>query len=401
MSAIRVRKAREMRKTRLRTAAVVLAAAVAVVSSATAHAGVRWSAGELPDTGTAALTGITRVDGDTTWAYGIRVTQEGKAQRSAPLLLSRDDGERGWREIPMPAFGQSFDQINEISAVSQDDAWAVGLYDDARGTFRTQHWDGTGWQVIDAPAPEGVPLAGGGLLDVSARSADDAWAVGWIQVVDSETPTPGKPGGTTQESHDEALVQHWDGDAWHIVPVPDATSLSVSSVAAVGADDVWVSGYTAEDKPVMLHYDGGAWSRVPVPYDGVNGELVDLEVRGPGDIWAAGRKLNDDEDTGHALVAHWDGHAWQQVPVPADAGRVDDLTLTPGGVAVAGKRPDGRPYGMRLRDGRWSPLDVPVGGPAGSRYLSGLTWTPQGLVITGHDTGETGLPAPVLLTEGR
>jgi hypothetical protein len=58
---------------------------------------------------------------------------------------------------------------------------AVGLYDDTRGTFRTQHWDGTDWQVIDAPAPEGVRLAGGGVLDVSARSADDVWAVGRVQ----------------------------------------------------------------------------------------------------------------------------------------------------------------------------------------------------------------------------
>ncbi|MEU3663819.1 hypothetical protein AB0E77_29365 [Streptomyces sp. NPDC032940] len=392
MSAVRVR---------MRTAAVALAAAVVGVSSATAHAGAQWTAAELPDTGTAALTGITRVDGDTTWAYGIRVTREGKVQRSAPLLLARDDGRRDWREMPMPPFTQGFDQIDEISAVSQDDAWAVSLYDAARGAFRTQHWDGTAWRVIDAPAPEGVPLAGGGLLDVSARSADDVWAVGWVQVVDSETPTPDKPGGTTQESHNEALVQHWDGDAWRIVPVPGAASLSVESVAAVGADDVWVSGYTEEDQPVTLHHDGGIWTRVPVPYDGVNGELVDLEARGPGDIWAAGRKLNDDEDTGHALVAHWNGHAWRQVPVPAAAGRVNDLTLTPGGVAVAGERPDGGAYGMRLLEGRWSSLRLPSGEPVGSRYLSGLAWTARGLAVTGHDESETGLPSPVLLTDGR
>ncbi len=380
---------------------MVLAAAAVVVSSVTAHADARWSTPMLPDTGDAALTGITRLDGDTTWAYGMRVTREGKAQRSAPLLLSRHDGERAWREVPMPPFDQSFDQLNEISAVSGSDAWAVGLYDDARGTFRTQHWNGTAWRVVDAPAPTGVRLAGGGLLDVSARSANDVWAVGWVQVVDSETPTPGKPGGITQESHDEALVQHWDGDAWRIVPVPDAASLSVGSIAAVGADDVWVSGYSAQDEPVMLHYDGRAWARVPVPYDGVNGELIDLEARGPGDVWAAGRKLNDEEDTGHALVARWDGHAWRQVPVPADAGRVHDLTLTPGGVAVAGQRPDGGAYAMRLRDGRWSSLDVPQGDPVGSRYLNGLAWTPRGLAVAGFDGGEDGLPTPVLLVEGR
>ncbi|MEU0740236.1 hypothetical protein [Streptomyces sp. NPDC006134] len=394
-----------MRKTRvrMRAGAVALAAAVAVASPATAHAGAGWSPAELSWAGDAALTGITRVDGDTTWAYGMRVSREGKAERSAPLLLTRDDGERDWREMPMPPFSQGSDQISEISAVSQDDAWAVGLYDEARGAFRTQHWDGTAWQVIDAPAPEGVRLLGSGLLDVSARSADDVWAVGWLEVVDSERPSPNpdKPGGTVVETHAEALVQHWDGTAWHIVPVPDAGSLWVSSVTALAADDVWVSGYTSQDQPMMLHYDGGSWSRVPVPYDGVNGELLDLEVRGPGDIWAAGRKLNDDEDTGHALVMRWDGRAWRQVPVPADAGRVDDLALTPGGVAVTGERPDGTPYAMRLRDGRWSSLEVPQADPAGSRHLSGLAWTPQGITVVGYDEQENGLPSPVLLTGGR
>ncbi|MFF3030937.1 hypothetical protein ACFVS7_07990 [Streptomyces rubiginosohelvolus] len=91
---------------------------------------------------------------------------------------------------------------------------------------------------------------------------------------------------------------------WRILPVPDAASLYVNSVTAVAADDVWVSGYTVEDKPMMLHYDGDVWSRMPFPYDAVNGELIDLEAHGPGDIWTAGRKLNGEEDTGrsgHAL----------------------------------------------------------------------------------------------------
>ncbi|MFC8087179.1 hypothetical protein [Streptomyces sp. NPDC057340] len=391
MSAIRVR---------TRTAVTVLALAAVTVPAATAHAGARWSAADLTGVGHAALTGVTRVDGDTTWAYGVKVRQEGKVQPRTPLLLARDD-ERSWREIPMPAFADRSNQISAIDAVSQQDAWAVGLYEESRGAFLTQHWDGTQWRVVDAPAPDGIELAGAGLLDVSARTADDVWAVGWLIVVDSEVPNPDKPGGTIQETHAEAMLQHWDGEAWHLVPVPDAASLWTYSVNALADDDVWVSGYTSDDRPAMLHYDGSSWSRVPVPYDGVNGELTDLEARGPNDVWAAGRKLVDDEDPGHALLAHWDGRTWKQVPTPADAGRVNDLTLAPAGVVVAGEQPDGTPYVMRLRHGRWSRPSVPPGGTDGSRYLTSVAWTPRGVTAVGYEEGATGLPSPSLLTGGR
>ncbi|MGX1026765.1 hypothetical protein [Streptomyces sp. SAI-097] len=388
-------------RVRTRTAVTVLALAAVTVPAATAHAGARWSAADLTGVGHAALTGVTRVDADTTWAYGVKVRQEGKVQPRTPLLLARDDDERSWREIPMPAFTDRSNQISAIDAVSQEDAWAVGLYEESRGAFLTQHWDGTEWRVVDAPAPEGIRLAGAGLLDVSARTSDDVWAVGWLIVVDSEVPDPDKPGGTIQETHAEAMLQHWDGEAWHLVPVPDATSLWTYSVTALADDDVWVSGYTSEDQSAMLHYDGTSWSRVPVPYNGVNGELVDLEARGANDVWAAGRTLDDDEDRGHALLAHWDGRSWKQVPTPADAGRVNDLTLAPAGVAVAGEQPDGTPYVMRLRHGRWSQPSVPPGGADGTRYLNGVAWTPQGVTAVGYEEGPTGLPRPSLLTGGR
>ncbi|KOT95382.1 MULTISPECIES: hypothetical protein [Streptomyces] len=388
-------------RARTTTAVAALALAVVTVSAATAHADARWLAADLTGVGDAALTGVTRVDGDTTWAYGVGVGEEGRTRPRTPLLLTRDDGERSWRRLPMPAFADRSGQIGQISAVSQDDAWMVGQYEESRGAFLTQHWDGTEWRVVDAPAPEGKRFAGAGLLDVSARASDDVWAVGWLIVVDSEVPTPGKPGGTTQETHAEAVVEHWDGEAWHLVPVPDAASLWTYSVTALAEDDVWVSGYTSEDRPAMLHYDGVSWSRVPVPYDGVNGELVDLEARGADDVWAAGRKLADDEDPGHALLAHWDGRSWRQVRTPAGAGRVNDLTLAPAGVVVAGERPDGTPYVMRLRHGRWSELSVPSGGTDSGRYLTGVAWTPGGVTAVGYEEAGGSLPTPVLLTGGR
>ncbi|MFE6285819.1 hypothetical protein [Streptomyces sp. NPDC057877] len=382
---------------------MALAVAAVAVSGGTAHGEARWSAADLAGVGSALLYGVTRVDDDSTWAYGVGVSGEGKVRPTTPLLLARDGDAGGWRQVPMQGFAGSgsTNRINSLDAVGEDDAWAVGDHEGQRGAIHTQHWDGSTWRVVEAPVPEDVVINDAGLLDVSARAGDDVWAVGWITVVDSEVPHADVPGGVIQETHNEAVVQHWDGEAWRLVRVPGASSLMVNSVAAVADDDVWVSGYTAEDQPAMLHYDGRSWSRVAVPYDGVNGELIDLEARGAGDVWAAGRKLDDDEDRGHALVAHWNGRAWQQVSAPASAGRVKDLALAPGGVTVAGEQADGRPYVMRLRDGRWSDLGVPEGGAAGSRYLAGLTWTSRGVTVAANDWGAAGLTSPVLLTGGR
>lgn len=89
------------------------------------------------------------------------------------------------------------------------------------------------------------------------------------------------------------------------------------------------------------------------------------------------------------------------MPTPADAGRVNDLTLAPAGVAVAGEQPDGTPYVMRLRHGRWSRPSVPPGGTDGGRYLTSVAWTPRGVTAVGYEEGATGLPSPMLLTGGR
>lgn len=387
---------------RRRIGAVGLAAAVVMTVSGTAHADPSWTAPALPVTGNAALTGVTAVDAHTTWAYGVGVTRPGRATEQTPLLLSHDDrdGAAGWRQVPVPAFGDTSNQIGAVDALSARDAWMVNNWEAGRGGILTHHWDGTAWTPVTAPVPA-AKLSDGGLLDVSVRAADDAWAVGWVTIIDSERPNPDKPGGVIYETHAEAVIEHWDGTSWRIVPAPDATGTWLNSVTALAEDDVWVSGYTDEDTPLLQHWDGTAWTVYPVAYQGINGELTDLEARGPDDIWAAGRVLLDEEDRGHGLVAHWDGTAWKQVRVPAGTGRVNDLSLTPTGVAVVGEAPDGAPYALRRAGGCWTALGVPGADPAtaAGRSLSSVARTRQGLVLAGwDDEAATGLPDPVLLT---
>ncbi len=53
---------------------------------------------------------------------------------------------------------------------------------------------------------ETIPSAGGDVLyGVSGRAADDVWAAGYTNVA---TGTAG-------------LIQHWDGNQWHLLPSPN------------------------------------------------------------------------------------------------------------------------------------------------------------------------------------
>jgi hypothetical protein len=238
------------------------------------------------------------------------------------------------------------------------------------------------------------------LLAVSARESTDVWATGWAQILDSSEPDPNKPGGTIQVTHNEALVEHWDGRRWQLVPVPDRREMVLQSVVALSRTDVWAAGYTGEDQPALLHFDGRAWSAAPpLPYAGLYGEIQSLAAGGPDDIWAVGRAVIGEDDRGHALVAHWDGRRWRQVETPADAGQLSNVATVPGGIAVVGStvdQVDG--YAMRLTGNHWQSLNIPA--DAGTHLLTtGVLWSGGRLTVAGSSTSDGSAPMrPLILT---
>src|SRR3954452_5628943 len=83
-----------------------------------------------------------------------------------------------WRSLAPPSPGSYVNFFGGVSALSANDAWAVGEYDDLTGPLHSfaSHWDGTGWTVVPTPNP-----GSGGVLDgVAALAPDDVWAVGYF-----------------------------------------------------------------------------------------------------------------------------------------------------------------------------------------------------------------------------
>jgi hypothetical protein len=222
-----------------------------------------------------------------------------------------------WTIVQSPNPGAEHNVLNDVSAVSARDAWAVGsVFDESREEVSTLilHWDGASWSVVPSP---NVGTLGNHLEGVTAVSARDVWAVGFrFKLIEGIfVPVP--------------LILHWDGSAWTVVPAPGRgrpRNGVVSGVVAVGPRDAWAAGSAAINplfsvdfgrKTLIEHWDGRRWSVVPsenVP-SALASSLGALAASGRRDVWAVGASMG--EDTGQStLVEHWDGSAWSIVESP-------------------------------------------------------------------------------------
>jgi hypothetical protein len=67
---------------------------------------------------------------------------------------------------------------------------------------------------------------------------------------------------------------------------------------------------------LALHFDGFEWSVVPTVNPGSTGNvLYGVSAVSANDVWAVGQKIGD-AGPDQALVEHWNGFSWSEVPVP-------------------------------------------------------------------------------------
>ena len=164
--------------------------------------------------------------------------------------------------------------LTDVAAVpATRQAWAVGTENRTNLSlpFADRFLDGR-WRVVPVPRSD----TGQRLFGVDAASAADAWAVG----DDLTTGTP--------------FTAHWNGSAWHVVPVPARQGI-LFAVEALSPGDAWAVGEDfTTGGPLFEHWNGTAWSVVPVPnpFPAVEAPVVDVErVPGTGRLWAVGEGI--------------------------------------------------------------------------------------------------------------
>lgn len=146
----------------------------------------------------------------------------------------------------------------------------------------------------------------GAVQDVVADGTDDVWAAGEV--------------GT------HAKAQHWDGAAWTSWTLPGLPAgeqdVTASGIARIADDDVWVVGTldnaAGAERAFSEHWDGTAWQRVPLPaVHGATTQLSSVSGTATGDVWAVGSSFDQQTCLTIGYVLHWDGSSWSMVRAPA------------------------------------------------------------------------------------
>jgi hypothetical protein len=160
----------------------------------------------------------------------------------------------GWSRVASP-FSLESDHNTTVHVIDANDVWIGGGY-------KSGHWDGQSITIV----PE--------LRDVTemwSTSSTSVWAVGEYGMIahyDGSTWTKqtGLPlnnfyeiAGTSDSDiwvGGEGLLYHYDGSAWTKVEAGLGTYETVSTIAAIGPNDVWIGG----ESPMLRHFDGTNWT---------------------------------------------------------------------------------------------------------------------------------------------
>jgi len=228
-----------------------------------------------------------------------------------------------WDLVPTPNVGDRTNWLSAVSALSSDDAWAVGHWRNLSGTFgpMAMRWNGGAWSLMSLPDTSHLgwyPESNG----VEAAYNGDVWVVGKVS---TPYPTELMP-----------LVLRWRSGSWDfadtvtlrpqtVYPFADRGG-AFADAAALTPYDIWAVGQAAgfgdgqaTTVPLAAHWDGSSWTEVDVPrIANRHHDLVDVVAIAPDDVWAVGDYRNV-ADVYRGVTYHWDGTSWSHVDSPIEA----------------------------------------------------------------------------------
>jgi hypothetical protein len=265
--------------------------------------GKRWTAFPLPNVGpnVNSLLHVSMLSSGEAWAVGYFISAHFKQK----TLIEHFDGAT-WTVVPSPSPGARQNILYQVAALSSRDVWAVGGTQDDTSTWHTlaEHWDGTHWSVVPTDDPG---VTGNLLYAVSAASSSNVYATGQL----AGAKFPGK-----------ALVEHWDGKTWQVVPTPlDSGGTDIplglttagSTVTIVGDRESSTAPYTT----LVASGDerGLAIDASPSKGRGEN-DLFSVTTSGDGSLWAVGWYIDPRTGNHNTLVEHKMNGSWTIVSSP-------------------------------------------------------------------------------------
>lgn len=314
-------------------------------------------------------------------------------------------GHNGWCVVTTPKLTPEDDspQLSAISGDAPNDIWAVGSNSQFKQAL-IEHWNGQRWTVAPLPALDSTVSS---LSDVQAITPNDAWAVGSTQSAQADNgngvawasssrqtngmsiePYVAFSGGPGPGSGN-ALLEHWNGQQWSAVSLPHPStwgSSSLSSISAVSANDIWVSG-AFEDrtglasnnpvpgtfKPLLVHWDGTQWSIISSPLF-PHGDFFNLvKAISANDVWVTSELFGDVTSLSHASLLHWNGNQWQAIStVPAGFTLNSFSAVSANDIWVVGSN-GADPLVMHWNGSQWNTVNLPDTHPQQAANGSGVS----------------------------
>jgi len=266
-------------RTRRAVVALLFSIVVLIAPATPAYPGTICSWSILPQP--PLVSGIAAISHDEAWVVG------GKGVGPDPHpAVARFNG-TGWSVTDIPDPGWDAGVLYAVDALSSNDIWAIGdhrIDDPQLFAPMAAHWNGATWTLFPVPSPAGRSA---GLTQIDARTANDVWAVGWLEETDRTTI--------------RGIVEHWNGVRWSRIPSPPQIA-GLQDVAEISRHEVWVLGHNS-----IMHWDGSTWTLTSTPQEALYG----ISARSSNDIWAAG--VGQGAGT---VTTHWDGSYWSEVPTP-------------------------------------------------------------------------------------
>lgn len=162
------------------------------------------------------------------------------------------------------------------------------------------------WSIVPSPNP---PATRATLSSISCSSPTSCFAVG----------------DAFGHGKDRALVEHWDGTAWSVMPTPGITAIgflnavscaSVRSCSAVGSRFVGGGGL---GQTLAARWDGSSWSQIPTPTPGPGAGLIGVSCVDGSSCVAVGESISA-SGSERTLIEAWDGTRWSVVASPTPSG---------------------------------------------------------------------------------
>jgi hypothetical protein len=166
--------------------------------------------------------------------------------------------------------------VQQASALSASNIWAVGAASTAPETAAVMRWNGTSWNAVRLPVlqlPPGDVL--GQLNQVSAVAPDSVWVAAELR------------SGSIENLYSGVLLLHWNGSGWQQLALPRGLitgQFDGVSMSPDGSGGLWLTTVPwGGSKEVVLHYSDGQWRRAAAP----PGLSSVAWIPGTASVWAA------------------------------------------------------------------------------------------------------------------